>query len=95
MIELYVDDIIFRSNDGRLNQRFSRDMEGDFEIYLLGELTLFLGLHISQLLEFIFISQTKYIKEMLKLKIEESKPVSTPMVTGCMLRKDDEYKEVY
>ena len=29
-----------------------------------------------------------------KFKMEESKPVSTPMVTGCKLRKDDEYLEV-
>ena len=26
--------------------------------------------------------------------MEESKPVSTPMVTGCELSKDDEYLEV-
>jgi hypothetical protein len=50
---------------------------------LLGELTLFFGLQISQLDEGIFISQTKYIKEMLKkFKMEDCKPVSTPMVTS-------------
>jgi hypothetical protein len=41
-------------------------MHSEFEMSLLGELTFFLGLHISQLDEGIFISQTKYIKEMLK-----------------------------
>ena len=62
---------------------------------LLGELSFFLGLQISQLDEGIFISQTKYIKEMLKkFKMEDCKPVSTPMVTGCKLSKDDESKEV-
>jgi hypothetical protein len=29
-----------------------------------------------------------------KFKLEDCKPVSTPMVTGCNLRKDDKYKEV-
>jgi hypothetical protein len=29
-----------------------------------------------------------------KFKMEDNKPVSTPMVIGCKLRKDDEYKEV-
>ena len=29
-----------------------------------------------------------------KFKMEESKPVSTPMVTGCKLSKDDKYLEV-
>jgi len=62
---------------------------------LLGELNFFLGLHISQQDTCIFISQTKYIKEMLnKFKMEECKPVSTHMVTGCKLSKDDDFLEV-
>ena len=70
-------------------------MKKEFEMSILGELTFFLGLQVSQSEKGTFISQTKYIKEMLKkFKTEESKPVSTPMVTGCKLRKDDEYLEV-
>ena len=69
-------------------------MHNAFEMSLVGELDFFLGLHTSQLDEGIFISQTKYIKEMLKkFKMEDYKPVSTPMVIGCKLSKDDEYKE--
>ena len=30
-----------------------------------------------------------------KFKIQDSKPVGTPMVIGCKLRKDDESLEVY
>ena len=48
IIEVYVDDIIFRSNDDRLSQQFSKDMQKEFEMSLLGELKLFLGLQISQ-----------------------------------------------
>jgi hypothetical protein len=67
-----MDGIIFGSDDDKLSQKFSRDMQSEFEMSLLGELTLFLGLQISQLDEGIFISQTKYIKEMLKkLKMED------------------------
>ena len=62
---------------------------------MLGELTFFLGLQVSQLEKRIFTSQTKYTKEMLKkFKMEDSKLVSTPMVTGCKLSKDDESLEV-
>ena len=62
---------------------------------LLGELKLFLGLQISQLNDEIFISQSKYIKEMLeKFGMEDFKPVSTPMITSYKLSKDDESKEV-
>jgi hypothetical protein len=95
IIEVYVDDIIFGSDDDRMSKRFSQDMQNEFEMSLLGELTFFLGLHISQLDEGIFISQTKYIKEMLKkFRMEDCKLVSTPMISGCKLRKDDESKEV-
>jgi hypothetical protein len=61
---------------------------------MLGELSFFLGLHISQSNKGIFISQTKYIKEMLKkFRMEDCAPVSTPMITRCKLSKDDESPE--
>ena len=95
IIEVYVDDIIFGSDDDSLSQQFAKDMQKEFEMSLLGELTFFLGLQISQRTEGIFITQTKYIKEMLKkFQMEDCKPVSTPMITGCKLSKDDESKEV-
>jgi len=60
----------------------------------LGEFNFF-GTLISQLDGGFFISHIDYIKEMLKkFKMEDYKPMSTPMVTGCKLRKEDEYKEV-
>ena len=62
---------------------------------LLSEIRLFLGLQISQQVDGIFISQTKYIKEMLKrFQMEDRKPVSTPMVTSCRLSKDDTSPDV-
>jgi len=52
-------------------------------MYLLGDLTYFLGHQISQQEKEIFICQAKYIKEMLnKFKMEYCKPVLIPMVTG-------------
>ena len=62
---------------------------------MLSEITFFLGLQVYQTNIGIFISQTKYIKDMLKIfKMEDSKPVSTPIITGCKLSKDDESLEV-
>ena len=40
LIEFCVDDIIFGSDDGRLRQKFAKDMQNEFEISLLGELLL-------------------------------------------------------
>jgi hypothetical protein len=48
LIEVYVDDIIFGSTDDRLSQKFEKDMQNEFEMFLLGELSLFLGLQICQ-----------------------------------------------
>jgi hypothetical protein len=66
IIEIYLDDIIFGSDDDRMSQKFYKDMQHEFEMSFLGELTLFLGLQICQRNKGIFISQTKYIREMLK-----------------------------
>ena len=66
IIEVYVDDIIFGSDDDSLSQQFAKDMQKEFEMSLIGELTFFLGLQISQRTEGVFIAQTKYIKDMLK-----------------------------
>jgi hypothetical protein len=66
-------------------------MQEEFEMSMLGELSVFLGLQISQYDKGICIAQTKCIKEMLKkFKTEYCTPVSTPMLTGCKLRKNDE-----
>ena len=95
IIEVYVDDIIFGSDDDRISQQFAKDMQNEFEMSLLGELNFVLGLQIYQLDNGMFISQSKYIKEMLKKYImEDCKLVSTPMIIGRKLSKDDESKEV-
>jgi hypothetical protein len=68
-------------------------MQNEFENPLLGELSFFLSLQICQSNQEIFISQTKYIREMLKrLGMEDCKLVTTPMQTSCKLRKDDDSK---
>jgi hypothetical protein len=93
LIEVYVDDIIFGSDDDKLSQKFAKDVHNEFEMSLLGELSFFLGLHICQSNQGIFISQTKYFREMLnRFEMGDCKPVITPMQTNCKLRKDDDSK---
>ena len=56
---------------------------------IMGKLNFFLGLQIKQMKERIFISQSKYTKEILKkFGLEESKPYGTPMSSTCKLDKD-------
>jgi hypothetical protein len=49
-----------------MSWKFSKYIENEFEMSFIGELNLFLGLRIYQCDTCIFISHTKYIKEMLK-----------------------------
>jgi hypothetical protein len=70
-------------------------MHNEFKISLLGELLFFWGLQICQSNQGIFISQTKYIKEMLKrFRMEDCKLVTSPMKTSCKLSKDDDSKSI-
>jgi hypothetical protein len=95
IVLVYVDDIIFGCNKDSLVQWFASAMESEFEMSMIGELSFFLGLQITQRHEGMFISQEKYLREMLKrFQMEDSKPVGTPMVTGCKLSKDDDSPDV-
>eukprot|EP00253_Pinus_taeda_P033721 PITA_33721 len=90
------DDIIFGINEEAMSQSFSLVMQKEFEMSLLGELTCFLGLQIKQNEGGIFLSQTKYLKHILKkYGMEDAKPVCTPMVTGCSLSANDESTAVH
>ena len=48
IIVVYVDDIIFGSDIQILRVNFDSEMKKEFEMSMLGELTLFLGLQVSQ-----------------------------------------------
>jgi uncharacterized membrane protein YciS (DUF1049 family) len=92
---VYVDGIIFGSNNASLVQWFASAMQSEFEMSMIGELSFFLGLQITHKYEGIFLSQKKYLREMLKrFQMEDSKPMSTPMVTRCKLIKDDDSLDV-
>ena len=70
-------------------------MQHEFEISMMGELNYFLGLQIKQRSDGIFISQVKYIKELIKkFGIVDSKTCYTPMATTTKLDKDDQGKSV-
>ena len=59
IIEVYVDDIIFGSDNDRLSTKFAESMQQEFEMSMLGEMKFFLGLQINQCDRGISISQTK------------------------------------
>jgi chromosome condensin MukBEF MukE localization factor len=63
---VYVDDITFGCTNESSVQWFAKSMQTEFEMSMIGELSCFLGLQVKQISTGIFISQEKYLKEMLK-----------------------------
>ncbi|KAK6163684.1 hypothetical protein DH2020_000548 [Rehmannia glutinosa] len=95
LVQIYVDDIIFGATNDSSCKKFSKLMQGEFEMSMMGELNFFLGLQIKQCQEGIYISQSKYTKELLKkFGIEEGRTVSTPMATNVKIDKDEKDKSM-
>jgi hypothetical protein len=93
--QIYVDDIIFGSTNKCTCEEFSRIMLQKFEMSMMGELKYFLGFQVKQLQDGTFISQTKYIQDILnKFGMKDAKPIKTPMGTNGHLDLDTGGKSV-
>nr|GEU42026.1 hypothetical protein [Tanacetum cinerariifolium] len=68
LVQVYVDDIIFGSKKKEMCDAFEILMHGKFQMSSIGKLTFFLGLQVKQKKDGIFISQDKYVAEILKSK---------------------------
>ncbi|GJZ05914.1 putative ribonuclease H-like domain-containing protein, partial [Tanacetum coccineum] len=66
LVQVYVDHIIFGSTNQTWCDEFEVLMKGEFEMSAMGELTFFLGLQVKQQPDVIFISQDKYVQDMLR-----------------------------
>ncbi|GKB76774.1 putative ribonuclease H-like domain-containing protein, partial [Tanacetum coccineum] len=95
LVQVYVDDIIFGSTKKSLYTEFEKMMHKKFQMSSMGELTFFLRLQVDQKEDGIFISQDKYVVEILKKFVfTDVKTTSTPMETQKPLLKDEDDKEV-
>jgi hypothetical protein len=78
-----------------LRVKSSRIMIQKFEMSMIGELKYFLGFQVKQLQDGTFISQTKYIQDILtKFEMKDAKPIKTPMGTNGHLDLDTGGKSV-
>ncbi|GJR23440.1 putative ribonuclease H-like domain-containing protein [Tanacetum coccineum] len=93
--KVYVDDIIFGSTKKSLCDEFEQIMHNKFQMSSMGELTFFLGLQVQQKKDGIFISQEKYVVDILKkFDFITVKTASTPMEPNKALVKDEEADSV-
>ncbi|GJY53320.1 putative ribonuclease H-like domain-containing protein [Tanacetum coccineum] len=86
-VQVYVDDIIFGSTKRSWYVKFEALMKSRFQMSSMGELTFFLGLQVKQKEDGIFISQDKYVAEILKKFDFVVKTASTPIETQKPLVK--------
>ncbi|GJZ34934.1 putative ribonuclease H-like domain-containing protein, partial [Tanacetum coccineum] len=95
LVQVYVDDIIFGSTNKSWCDEFEALMKSRFQMSSMGELTFFLGLQVKQNKAGIFISQDKYVAEILKkFDLVNVKAAITPMETKVALIKDEEAIDV-
>ncbi|GJS16055.1 putative ribonuclease H-like domain-containing protein [Tanacetum coccineum] len=87
-VQVYVDDIIFGSTKKSWCDEFEALMKSRFQMSSMGELTFFLGLQVKQKPDGIFISQDKYVAEILKKFDFASVKTQKPLV------KDEEASDV-
>ncbi|KAL4369603.1 hypothetical protein GQ457_05G026510 [Hibiscus cannabinus] len=74
---------------------FKEEMKKKFEMTDLGLMNYFLGMEVHQGEDGIFISQRKYANDVLKkFKMQNCKPVSTPLVVNEKLSKVDGQRKV-
>ncbi|GJV38297.1 putative ribonuclease H-like domain-containing protein, partial [Tanacetum coccineum] len=95
LVQIYVDDIIFGSTKKELCEEFEKLMKDKFQMSSMGELTFFLGLQVQQRKKGIFISQDKYVYEILrKFNYTDVKSASTPTDLEKPLVKDADADDV-
>jgi hypothetical protein len=85
---IYVDDMIITGNNSEEISRLQQQLATEFEMKNLGGLKYFLGIEVARSKQGIFLSQRKYILDLLsEVGLLECKPVDTPIVQNHKLGK--------
>ncbi|GKB87774.1 retrovirus-related pol polyprotein from transposon TNT 1-94 [Tanacetum coccineum] len=83
------DDIIFALTDPKACDIFSNEMSSKFQMSMMGQMSFFLRLQVSQTPGGIFINQSKFALEIFKkFGMDSCDPVDTPMVDQLKLDED-------
>ncbi|KAH9725755.1 retrovirus-related pol polyprotein from transposon RE2 [Citrus sinensis] len=86
---IYVDDILITGPNSAELEQFILEFSQVFALKDLGKLSYFLGIEVSYAADNIYLSQRKYIRDLLsKADMLECKGCDTPMVTGVKLQKE-------
>ncbi|XP_058725624.1 secreted RxLR effector protein 161-like [Vicia villosa] len=88
--QIYVDDIVFGGMSDQVEGHFVKQIQSEFQISLVGELTYFLRLQVKQMDDSIFISQSEYVKNIIKkFGMKNASHNRTPAPTHVKLSNDE------
>lgn len=83
---VYVDDIIVTGTDSGDIDRFVKALDDNFSLKDLGQLTYFLGIEVTRNRQGVFLSQRKYVLDLLRrVSMDKSNSSPTPMVNSCKM----------
>ncbi|GJS71473.1 retrovirus-related pol polyprotein from transposon TNT 1-94 [Tanacetum coccineum] len=95
LVQIYVDDIVFASTYTAMCNEFANRMTNKFKMSMMGQMSLFLGLQISQSPRGIFINQSKYASEIVKkYGLHTTDSVDIPLVEKSKLDEDLHEKQI-
>nr|GEX40003.1 hypothetical protein [Tanacetum cinerariifolium] len=95
LVQVYADDIIFGSSNPQLCREFKALMHENFQMSVMGKLNFFLGLQVLQKKDGIFLSQDKYVGDILKkFRYLGVRSANTPMDKENPWGKDRTGKDV-
>nr|GEZ30275.1 hypothetical protein [Tanacetum cinerariifolium] len=94
-VQVYVDDIILGSSNPQMCREFEALMHEKFQMSAMGKLNFFLGLQVLQKKDGIFLSQDKYVGNILKkFRYLDVRSANTPMDKENPWRKDGTGKNI-
>ncbi|GKC90814.1 retrovirus-related pol polyprotein from transposon TNT 1-94 [Tanacetum coccineum] len=89
LVQIYVDDIIFASSNTAMCDEFANQMTNKFKMSMMGQMSFFLGLQISQSPRDIFTNQSKYASKIVKkYGLHSTDFVDIPMIENKKLDED-------
>ena len=90
IVFVYVDDLVYTTNSVTLLEDFGRMMINEFEMTNLGLMSYFLGLEIKKNGNGIFLSQEKYVNDLLeKFQMQNCNPLKTPLIANHKFSLED------
>ncbi|GJT23095.1 retrovirus-related pol polyprotein from transposon TNT 1-94 [Tanacetum coccineum] len=95
LVQIYIDDIIFASTNTAMCNEFANQMTTKFKMSMMGQMSFFLGLQISQSPKGIFINQSKYASKIVKkYGLHSTDSLDTSLVEKSKLDEDLQGKQI-